>query len=99
MAAQDNRLGDAKRAADEAADIARHGLLVIAAKRTRRIAGTAIVGRDHAKTLGGEQRHQLPPFVPGLREAVQQDQDAVAFAGCHIMQPHARLDLGGAVHK
>jgi len=54
------------------ADVLREGGLVIAARGRVRAARAPQVGRDHG-VMPGERGHYLPPHVPGLRVAVQED--------------------------
>jgi len=71
----------------EQPNIIGHGFLVIAGRGPRRIAEAAQVGRDQ-RELVREQRHQTPPFVPGLRPSMQQD-DRRAIPQRDEMDSHA----------
>jgi hypothetical protein len=75
-------------------DVHRHVLLVIAGRRLGRSAGPAQVGHDHGVALG-EERHDRPPHVPGLRVAVQED-DRAALAADDVVQPDP-VDLGETI--
>src|SRR6185295_5386245 len=57
--------------------------LVITAQRTRTVAEPAQIRGDHAVPLGKGGYH-MPPFPPGLRPAVQED-DRRSLASRHVV--------------
>ena len=67
------------------------------AVRLRRQVVAAQVGRDDAEARLHERRDLLPPAVPELREAVQQD-DERPVAGLDVVQLHV-ADLGVPLAK
>jgi len=70
VVADDGRLFHAQRP-EQPVDVARHGLLVVAAFGLRRIAGAAQVGNDHGMAARQDRQHRVP-HAAGLREAMQE---------------------------
>ena len=75
---------------EEPEDVVRHGALVVAFERPRRIAESAQIGGDDRMALR-EPRHHVAPLVPGLRPAVK-EHDGRSFgetgAGRDVMNRH-----------
>ncbi len=57
----------------------------------------AIIRRHDPIALRDQRRDQVPPFLPGLRKAVQENRGALVLARPDIMQSQAGLDLRHAV--
>ena len=95
----DHHRGLGTELADEAADVAGElvGGVGGVAVRPRRQVVAAQVGRDDAEARLHERCDLLPPAVPELREAVQQD-DQWPVAGLDVVQLHV-ADLGVALAK
>jgi hypothetical protein len=83
----DHHRGLGTELADEAADVLGQLVsgVVDVAIRPRRQVVAAQVGRDDAEARLDERRDLLPPAVPELREAVEQD-DERAVAGLDVVQ-------------
>jgi len=78
----------------EGRQVGGHGVRVVAGGRLGRIAEAPQVRRHHL-VLTGQQVNDVPPFVPGLRPAVQKH-DGRALAGRDVVQPGS-VDLGGVM--
>ena len=95
----DDHRGLGAELADETADVVGQlvGRVVGEAVRLRRQVVAAQVGRDDAEARLDERCDLLPPAVPELREAVQQE-DQWPVAGLDVVQLHV-ADLGVALAK
>jgi len=78
----------------QAPDVLRDRLLVVAVRWPRRVAEAAKVGRDDA-VARGQPRNDVPPHVPGLRPAMQQD-DGRSPTRRNVVQPNL-ADIGVCV--
>ena len=74
----------AERARQQLPEVGGDGLLVVAVERPRAVAEPAQVGHDQP-VVRREQRHDVPPLVPGRRPAVQQHH-GVAGAGGDVVE-------------
>src|SRR5207244_4078412 len=94
---QRDRLRKLEMLMEQPMDVARHGALVVARKRLRRMAGAAIVGSYNPKASIDKLRYRVAPGPPGLGKAVQQDNGARPTAGDDIMKADARFDVGSCM--
>ena len=86
VVAHDEQFVLAENVMNQAPDILRERLLVVALHGTRRVAQTAQVRSDHAIAPGKSGDH-VAPHVPGLRPAMQQDHRGPA-ACRHVVESH-----------
>jgi hypothetical protein len=78
-------------------DVCCHGALVIAAVRSPRVSGTAIVRGDDAVASIDDVRDDSSPLPPCLWKAMQQHDRACSLARRHEVQAQMGLDISHAM--